>query len=96
VAVQTASALVLLVGAALLMRSLWQLGRVDAGYDTKGIFTFQIAAGGPDLTDRASVSRFQYVFMDRLAALPGVKSVGFISTLPLPRQGRRRESEVSV
>ena len=83
VAVQTASALVLLVGAALLMRSVWQLSRVDAGYDTKGIFTFQIAAGGPDLNDRASVSRFQYVFMDRLKALPGVESVGFISTLPL-------------
>ena len=83
VAVQTAAALVLLVGAALLMRSVWQLSRVDAGYDTKGIFTFQIAAGRPDLNDRASVSRFQYVFMDRLAALPGVESVGFISTLPL-------------
>jgi predicted permease len=83
VAVQTASALVLLVGAALLMRSVWQLSRVDAGYETKGIFTFQVAAGGPDLNDRASVSRFQYVFMDRLKALPGVESVGFISTLPL-------------
>ena len=83
VAVQTASALVLLVGAALLMRSVWELGRVDAGYDTKGIFTFQVAAGRPDLNDRASVSRFQYVFMDRLKALPGVESVGFISTLPL-------------
>ena len=83
VAVQTASALVLLVGAALLMRSVWQLSRVDAGYDTKGIFTFQVAAGRPDLNDRVSISRFQYVFMDRLKGLPGVESVGFISTLPL-------------
>ena len=83
VVVQTASALVLLVGAALLTRSFWQLSQVNAGYDTKGIFTFQIAAGGPDLSDRAAVSRFQYVFMDRLKALPGVESVGFISTLPL-------------
>ena len=83
VVVQTASALVLLVGAALLARSFWQLSRVDAGYETNGIFTFQIAAGGPDLNDRAAVSRFQYVFMDRLKALPGVESVGFISTLPL-------------
>lgn len=83
VAVQTAAALVLLVGAALLMRSVWELSRVDAGYDTKGIFTFQVAAGGPGLTERAAVSRFQYVFMDRLKALPGVESVGFVSTLPL-------------
>jgi putative ABC transport system permease protein len=83
VVVQTASALVLLVGSALLMRSFWQLSHVDPGYDTKGIFTFQIAAGRPDLNTRAAVSQFQYAFMDRLAGLPGVESVGFITTLPL-------------
>jgi predicted permease len=83
VVVQTAAALVLLVGAALLMRSFWQLSNVNAGYDTKDIFTFQIAASRPDLNDRASMSRFQYEFMDRLKALPGVESVGYITTLPL-------------
>jgi putative ABC transport system permease protein len=83
VVVQTASALVLLVGSALLMRSFWQLSNVDAGYDTKNIFTFQIAANRPDLNDRASMSRFQYAFMDRLKALPGVESVGYVNTLPL-------------
>jgi len=83
VVVQTAAALVLLVGSALLMRSFWQLSNVDAGYDTDNIFTFQIAANRPDLNDRASMSRFQYVFMDRLKSLPGVESVGYIGTLPL-------------
>ena len=83
VILQTASALVLLVGSALLIRSFWQLSHVDAGYDTKDIFTFQIAYGGPTPNDRASVSRFQYAFMDRLKAIPGVESVGFITTLPL-------------
>jgi predicted permease len=83
VVVQTAAALVLLVGSALLMRSFWQLSNVDAGYDTEGIFTFQIAASRPDLNDRAAMSRFQYAFMDRLKALPGVESVGYITTLPL-------------
>jgi predicted permease len=71
------------VGSALLIRSFWQLSRVDAGYDTDGIFTFQIAAGRPDLNDRAAMSRFQYAFMDRLQGLPGVESVGYITTLPL-------------
>ena len=83
VVVQTASALVLLVGSALLMRSFWQLSNVDAGYDTRGIFTFQIAPNRPELNDRMSVAQFQYAFMDRLKALPGVESVGFITTLPL-------------
>ncbi|MGH7555791.1 MAG: ADOP family duplicated permease, partial [Longimicrobiales bacterium] len=83
VVVQTASALVLLVGSALLVRSFWQLSHVDPGFDTEGIFTFQIAPDREDLNDRASISQFQYAFMDRLAALPGVESVGFVNTLPL-------------
>ena len=88
VVVQIALALVLLVGTALLVRSFWQLNQVDPGYDTEGIFTFkispdQVAPGRDDLSDRASRSRFQYAFMDRLAALPGVESVGFVTSLPL-------------
>jgi predicted permease len=88
VVVQIASALVLLVASALLVRSFWQLSQVDPGYETQGIFTFQIAPdrvapGRAELNDRVSVSQFQYAFMDRLAALPGVESVGFIDTLPL-------------
>jgi putative ABC transport system permease protein len=83
VVLQTASAMVLLVGAGLLMRSFKQLNEVDAGYDTKNIFTFQIAPSRPGLNERLTLSRFQYDFMDRLKALPGVESVGFITTLPL-------------
>ena len=83
VVVQTAAALVLLVGSALLARSFWQLSHVDSGYDTDDIFTFQVAVRRADLEDRASMSRFQYEFMDRLSAVPGVVSVGFITTLPL-------------
>jgi predicted permease len=90
VIVQTASALVLLVGSALLMRSFWQLGHVDAGYDTEGIFTFQVAANRPDLNDRSAMSRFQYAFMDRLKTLPGVESVGYITTLPLDEGAGRQ------
>jgi hypothetical protein len=51
VALQTASAVVLLVGSALLARSFWQLSHVDTGYDTKNIFTFQIAANRPDFNN---------------------------------------------
>jgi predicted permease len=83
VVVQTALALVLLVGSGLLVRSFSKLSHVDPGYDTQNIFTFQVAPHREELKDRASVSRFQYVFMDRLKALPGVESVGFVTQLPL-------------
>jgi predicted permease len=85
VVVQTAAALVLLVGSGLLLKSFMELRRVDPGYDTQNIFTFQTA---PDprthgLTDAVTFAQFHYEFMDRLAAMPGVESVGLANTLPL-------------
>jgi predicted permease len=85
VVVQTAAALVLLVGSGLLLQSFRALRSVDPGYDTENILSFQMA---PDpqkhgLTDATALARFHYAFMDRLRALPGVESVGLVATLPL-------------
>lgn len=83
VAAQTALALTLLIGSALLMRSLDRLRGVDPGYDTRDVFTFQIAPEGPHLEDAASYARFHTEFMARVAALPGVESVGVVENVPL-------------
>jgi predicted permease len=85
IVVQMAAALVLLVGSGLLLQSFRALRSVDPGYDTANILSFQFA---PDperygLRDPMSLARFHYMFMDRLAALPGVESVGLVNTLPL-------------
>jgi putative ABC transport system permease protein len=80
---QTALALVLLVGASLLVRSFSALRRVDPGYDTRDVFTFQIAPESPTLKDGPSFARFDLAFLDRLAALPGVESVGLVENVPL-------------
>ncbi len=83
VAAQTALALVLLIGSALLLRSFDKLRNVDPGYDTEDIFTFQIAPEGAHLQDAASYARFHTDFMDRVAALPGVERVGIVENVPL-------------
>lgn len=80
---QTALALVLLIGSGLLLRSAYALHQVDPGYDTKDIFTFQIAPDRPELKDAPAFARFNLAFMDRLAALPGVQSAGLIENIPL-------------
>lgn len=80
---QTALALVLLVGAGLLMRSYARLSHVDPGYATKDLFTFQFAPSQPRLTDGPSWAQFHLDFMDRLRALPGVESVGIVENMPL-------------
>jgi putative ABC transport system permease protein len=83
VAGQTALALVLLIGSGLLLQSFWSLSRVDPGYDTEDLYTFQIAPASEELFDGPSYARFHLDFMERLRALPGVESVGIIENVPL-------------
>ena len=83
VVAQTALALVLLTGSALLFRSFQKMRNVDPGYDTRDIFTFQIAPEGEHLNDARSFARFHLAFMERLAHLPGVRSVGIVDNVPL-------------
>jgi predicted permease len=80
---QTALALVLLIGAALLVQSFQRLRNVDAGYDTENIYTFQFAPAQPHLVDGPSLGRLHLDFMDRLRALPGVTAVGVVNNIPL-------------
>jgi predicted permease len=80
---QTALALVLLIGSALLVRSFRQLNSVDPGYDTKDLYTFQYAPDQEQLNDGPSWGRLHLDFMDRLRALPGVTTVGVVNNIPL-------------
>ena len=80
---QTALALVLLIGSALLVRSFQKLRHVDPGYDTADIYTFQFAPDQQRLRDGPSWGQFHLDFMDRLRALPGVTAVGVVNNLPL-------------
>ncbi len=88
VLVQTASALVLLVGSGLLIRSFWELSHVDPGYNTEDIFSFQIVPRRDALKDGPWYARFHEAFMERVAGLPGVESVGLTRTLPLDEGAR--------
>ncbi|MDF2774206.1 MAG: transporter permease [Geminicoccaceae bacterium] len=80
---QAALALVLLIGAALLVQSFQRLRNVDPGYDTRDIYTFQFAPDQPQLVDGPSWGRLHLSFMDRLRALPGVTAVGVVNNIPL-------------
>jgi putative ABC transport system permease protein len=89
VVTEFALALVLLVGAALLVQSFWRLQRVNLGFNPQSVLTARIwlpqpndPKSGPYFTHDARVSFYRRV-LDRVAALPGVQAVGGISNLPL-------------
>jgi predicted permease len=82
VVAETALALMLLVGAGLLMKSLTRLQDVDPGFSTDNVLTTSISlpeARYPDATTRAG---FWQRLSDNVAALPGVSAVGLTSNVP--------------
>ena len=83
VVAQVAVAIVLLVGAGLLLRSFSALTRVDTGIDIKNLLTFDMALSGA----RAEFQRTQVAFYDEtlkaLRSLPGVRGAGAAVTLPI-------------
>ena len=83
VVAQTALALVLLIGSALLVQSFRKLSAVDPGYDIEDIYTFQFAPQQPQLRDGPSIGQLHLNVMDRLRALPGVTAVGVVNNIPL-------------
>ncbi|QSQ17539.1 ABC transporter permease [Myxococcus landrumensis] len=81
---QLALALVLLVGAALLGRSLLGLLSVDPGYRTEdvAVLSLVLPPAREEAVGRQNV-QFQEHLISKLAALPGVRAVGAVSSFPL-------------
>src|SRR5204863_1700933 len=83
VVVETALALVLLVGAALLIRSFMGLRSVDAGLDPRNVFTFQTSLSGTSYLTTAAVSNFSEQVVRRLETVPGVTAAASMIALPV-------------
>jgi predicted permease len=81
-----AMALVLLVSAVLMIRTFAALRNVDPGYsDPAHIQTLRVAIPPLLIADRVMVTRTQNNIAEKLAAIPGVASVGFASAMPLQK-----------
>jgi putative ABC transport system permease protein len=81
-------ALVLLVGAGLLFRSLTERLQVDPGFRTEQLVTMKLNLG-PTYEEEERV-RFTQDLMERVRGLPGVRSVAAGATLPFELAGRGR------
>jgi putative ABC transport system permease protein len=84
VGVQVALSVALLAGAGLLVRSIHELGRVDAGFDRGSVLTFRVSGDFADMSGRNfPVFQQRYATMlETLAALPGVESAATALSLP--------------
>lgn len=73
---EIAMAVILLVGAGLLIKSLRQLQRVDSGMLPAGVLTLRVSPSVETYPDRDQLTRVMTRLLSRLRALPGVSFVG--------------------
>jgi putative ABC transport system permease protein len=86
VVLESAVAVVLLIGAGLLIRSLLQLQNVSPGFDANNVLTMRLDLPREKYSTPEKMALFFENLEGRIKGLPGVENVGFISELPLSGQ----------
>jgi putative ABC transport system permease protein len=86
VAAEVALALLLVVGAGLMVRTSWSLRQVDPGFRTEGALAVQLTAPSSRYPDRAAVLAFWDELLVRLEGRPGIETAGTVGNLPLNGQ----------
>jgi predicted permease len=80
---EVALGIVLVIAAGLLVRSLWQLSRVNPGFRSDFVLTARITPNQAFCADFSRCQSFYNTLLDRTRALPGVQNVAVVNVLPL-------------
>ena len=83
VAVEVALSLVLLAGAGLMIRSLWNLQKINPGFDEKNVLTMSVKVGKKQFASATEEAQFFQRIQERVSAIPGVEATGAVDNLPL-------------
>jgi putative ABC transport system permease protein len=84
---EVALSLVLLIGAGLMIRTLWQLRGVQPGFDSSNVLTMTVAIPRGRFPTPSGEVNFFHETLQRVKALPGVEEAGVIDSLPLDGGG---------
>ncbi len=76
-------ALALLVNSALLVQAFFNVRMADRGFDESDVLAFQVSLPRNSYPDTATVVSFHENLQQRLSSIPGVRSVGATTILPL-------------
>jgi predicted permease len=83
VAAEVSLAVMLVIGAQLLVRSFIELRSVDTGYQTGQIIAARVSPPGGSYTDPARVDALYKTILSRVAAIPGVQRAAAVDKLPI-------------
>jgi putative ABC transport system permease protein len=87
VVAEVALALILLVSAGLLLRTLRNLHAIDAGFNSENILTMTTRLPGTKYADAGKRMNYFDTVLAGVRALPGVERAGFTSNLPFTARG---------
>ncbi len=80
---EIAVALILLVGAGLLLKSFWLLQRVDPGFDYRNVLTAKVVLSSDRYKEAAQAKAFYDTLLQNIKALPGVAEASIAQSIPL-------------
>jgi predicted permease len=83
VVVEVALALVLLIGAGLMMRSVIRLTDIPPGFDSENVLTLAVSLSPAKYQDAAKVRQFYQQTLERVQSLAGVESAAWTIGIPL-------------
>lgn len=82
VVVEITLALVLLIGAGLMVKGFHRLMNRDQGFDRRNVLTFSVALPGSKYRSPSQINEFYDELLRKLSGLPGVQSSGAVTSLP--------------
>jgi putative ABC transport system permease protein len=94
VAAELSLALILLIGAGLLVQAFWRLQRVDPGIRVDNVLTVRVAVSNSAYADATRRRQFWTTLSDKLAAIPAIESSTIMSGLPPERQANQNDTEI--
>jgi putative ABC transport system permease protein len=83
VASEFALALILLIGAGLMVRSFFALQSIDPGFNPHGVLSMAVSVAGTQESEPHRRAIFYRQLIERVGTLPGVEAAGGINHLPL-------------
>jgi putative ABC transport system permease protein len=83
VVAEVSLALILIVGAGLLIKSFWRLRRVDPGFNAASVLSLRLAPPSTVYSGGLRKRAFYRQVIERIESVPGVKAVGGIHLLPM-------------
>jgi len=91
---QVALAVLLVIGAGLMIRSFWTLSHVNPGFRSEQVMTARISPNDSYCSDAKRCLTFYQSVLEQVKAFPGVNGAALINTLPLDGRVGKRSLEV--